>query len=106
MKIGNMLKFCSGRGEKLERKGTDCGNEIKSSAKFCDECGTKLGASGPDLSTLEKKIDKIQKYLPEGLTQKILSQKDRIEGETRLMLVLAKICLKTPHRFLAEPVGR
>ena len=36
----------------------------------------------------EEKIKKIQKYLPKGLTEKILSQKDRIEGERKQVTVL------------------
>ncbi|NQU65701.1 MAG: hypothetical protein HQ517_15670 [SAR324 cluster bacterium] len=40
-------------------------------------------SEAPDLSPLEAKIDKIQRYLPEGLTLKILAQKDRIEGERK-----------------------
>ena len=34
------------------------------------------------------KIKKIQKYLPEGITEKILSQRDRIEGERKHVTVL------------------
>ena len=99
--------FCIECDHKKDFICPECSTTHILTAKFCIECGTKPFASNsPDLSPLEEKKDKIQRYLPEDLTQNILSQKDRIEGETRLMLVLAKICLKTPHRFLAEPVGR
>jgi len=40
-----------------------------------------------DLS-FEEKIAKIQRYLPEGLTEKILSQRDRIEGERKRVTVM------------------
>jgi len=83
-------KFCSECGQKLELKCPHCGAELKSASKFCDECGTRLstGSKAPDLTSLEAKIDKIQRYLPEGLTQKILSQKDRIEGEKKQVTVM------------------
>ena len=35
-----------------------------------------------------KKLTKIQKYLPKGLTDKILSQRDRIEGERKQVTVM------------------
>jgi len=40
-----------------------------------------------DLS-FDQKIEKIQKYLPKGLTEKILSQRDRIEGERKQVTVM------------------
>jgi len=38
--------------------------------------------------TFGEKLEKIQKYLPQGLTEKILSQKDRIEGERKQVTVM------------------
>ena len=51
---------------------------------FCDECGHDLRE--PKITPLkdlylDEKIAKIQRYLPKGLTEKILSQRDKIEGE-------------------------
>jgi class 3 adenylate cyclase/tetratricopeptide (TPR) repeat protein len=40
-----------------------------------------------DLS-FDEKIDKIQRYLPKGLTEKILSQRDKIEGERKQVTVM------------------
>ena len=81
-------KFCIECGQRLASKCPQCGSEVESHAKFCGECGTKIGSSGPDLSPLEEKLDKIQRYLPQGLTDKILAQKDRIEGERKIVTVL------------------
>ena len=82
-------KFCIECGTKLEHKCPQCNAEIETYAKFCGDCGTKLtGSKAPDLSLLEEKIDKIQRYLLEGLTQKILAQKDRIEGERKQVTVM------------------
>ncbi|MBU2509964.1 zinc ribbon domain-containing protein [bacterium] len=75
-------------GNKLEFSCPECDSENPPGSKFCNECGTKLTSSKtPDLSPLEDKIDKIQRYLPEGLTDKILSQKDGIEGEKKQVTV-------------------
>jgi class 3 adenylate cyclase len=38
--------------------------------------------------SFDEKLSKVQKYLPKGLTEKILSQKDRIEGERKQVTVM------------------
>jgi len=38
--------------------------------------------------SFDEKIDKIQRYLPKGITEKILSQKGKIEGERKQVTVL------------------
>ncbi|MGD9241133.1 MAG: adenylate/guanylate cyclase domain-containing protein, partial [Desulfobacterales bacterium] len=43
---------------------------------------------GPKDLSLDEKLTKIQKYLPKGLTEKILSQRDRIEGERKQVTVM------------------
>jgi class 3 adenylate cyclase len=59
--------------------------------KFCGECGQDLvvpsAPSGKELS-FDEKLDKIQRYLPKGLTEKILAQKERIEGERKQVTVM------------------
>ena len=76
-------KFCLGCGKELEQKCPQCEKELPAGAKFCNACGHKLSAkqtqSPKDLS-FDEKIQKIQKYLPKGLTEKILSQKQNILG--------------------------
>jgi hypothetical protein len=53
---------------------------------FCGKCAHNLTlpseASPKDLS-FDEKLDKIQRYLPKGLTEKVLSQRDKIEGERK-----------------------
>ena len=84
-------KFCLKCGEKLEFKCPVCGKQLPSEAMFCDECGYNLSfpseSATKDLS-FDEKLNKIQRYLPEGLTEKILSQKDRIEGERKQVTVM------------------
>lgn len=82
-------KFCNECGNKMQLICFECKTDNPAGSKFCIECGTKLTSSkSPDLTPLDEKIDKIQRYLPAGLTQKILSQKDRIEGEKKQVTVM------------------
>jgi class 3 adenylate cyclase/tetratricopeptide (TPR) repeat protein len=55
-----------------------------------------------DLS-FDQKIEKIQKYLPEGITEKILSQRDRIEGERKHVTVM--FCDLQGFTALSEQLG-
>ena len=58
--------------------------------------------SRKDLS-FDEKIAKIKKYLPKGLTEKILSQKDRIEGERKQVTVM--FCDMEGYTPLVEALG-
>jgi hypothetical protein len=84
-------KFCIECGHELEINCPKCNNLNPPGSKFCEECGHKLSfpteAPSKDLS-FDEKLTKIQKYLPKGLTEKILSQKDRIEGERKQVTVM------------------
>ena len=85
---------------------SNCGNLNRPGSKFCDECGNNLSLSRETSNQapfLEEKIKKIQKYLPEGLTEKILSQKDRIEGERKHVTVM--FCDLQGYTALAEKLG-
>jgi class 3 adenylate cyclase/tetratricopeptide (TPR) repeat protein/ribosomal protein L40E len=86
------VKFCGECGAKLEQVCSNCNAPNPPQFKFCGECGHSLtspAASHPlkDLS-FDEKLAKIQKYLPGGLTEKILSQRDRIEGERRHVTIM------------------
>ena len=86
------IKFCEECGAKMEIKCPSCGALIPMGKKFCGECGRNLTLPSPepiheDLS-FDEKIDKIQRYLPKGLTEKILSQRERIEGERKQVTVM------------------
>ena len=84
-------KFCNECGNKLEVACPECGKINRLGSKFCDECGHTLGLvsepSPRDLS-LDEKLAKIQRYLPKGLTEKILAQRGKIEGERKQVTVL------------------
>ena len=84
-------KFCKKCGAKLELVCPECSYLLTPNSLFCDECGCGLSQLPPkapkDLS-FDEKLTKIQKYLPKGLTEKILSQRDRIEGEHKQVTVM------------------
>jgi len=68
-----------------------CGFSNSPSFKFCAECGEKLRFPEkilPKDLSFEEKLAKIQRYLPKGVTEKVLSQRDRIEGEQKNVTVM------------------
>ena len=86
-------KFCNECGSKLEVVCPQCSKGNQPGSKFCNECGhdlTVLPDSKPPPKDLtpEDKLAKIQRYLPQGLAEKILSQRDRIEGERKQVTVM------------------
>ncbi len=91
---------------------TWCGHENHSGDKFCGDCGHALflqSDSGgkevalPELSW-DEKLAKIQRYLPKGLAAKILSQKDKIEGERKQVSVL--FCDMAGSTAIGESLGQ
>lgn len=84
-------KFCRECGVKLLLICSQCGSENLPGDKFCGECGHNLTISSeptPKELSFDEKLDKIQRYLPKGLTKKILSQRVRIEGERQQVTVM------------------
>jgi predicted ATPase/class 3 adenylate cyclase len=98
--------FCNGCGQKLELACPECGKLNPPDSKFCNKCGHNLTLpSEPthkDIS-FDEKLEKIQRYLPKGLTEKILSQRDRIEGERKQVTVL--FCDMEGFTSLSERLG-
>ena len=85
------VKFCVECGKKIELICPECGFPSSPNFKFCGECGHHFIVSSKRPSnelSFDEKIDKIQKYLPKGLTEKILAQRDRIEGERKQVTVM------------------
>jgi class 3 adenylate cyclase len=84
-------KFCRECGAKLLLRCPECETEILPADKFCGECGHNVHLSSepsPKNLSIDEKLEKIQKYLPRGLTEKILSQRGRIEGEHKHVTVM------------------
>jgi class 3 adenylate cyclase/tetratricopeptide (TPR) repeat protein len=84
-------KFCNQCGAKLQLQRLQCRNLSPPDSKFCSECGHGVPIVAAPLAqdvAFEEKLGKIQKYLPNGLTEKILAQKDRIECQRRQVTVM------------------
>jgi class 3 adenylate cyclase len=81
---------------KRKMKCPICHKKIPEHSKYCSECGHKIVLSTEEISRisstddpyLDDRFQKIQRYLPQGLAQKILTQKDKIEGERKQVTVM------------------
>jgi class 3 adenylate cyclase/tetratricopeptide (TPR) repeat protein len=75
----------------FKMKCPKCKTENLDSAKFCNECGHRLSPIlklSTQYSSYDKKLKNIQRYLPSGLTDKILEHRDKVEGERRQVTVM------------------
>jgi len=99
-------KFCNECAQKLELSCPDCGKANPPGSKFCNQCGHDLrkeSEPAPRALSFDEKLDKIQRYLPRGLTEKILSQRDKIEGERKQVTVM--FCDLEGFTALSERLG-
>jgi predicted ATPase/class 3 adenylate cyclase len=99
-------RFCRECGAKLTVTCRQCAAEVLPGDKFCGECGHKLPLPSEPVHkelSFDEKIAKIQRYLPKGLTEKILSQRERIEGEHKQVTVM--FCDMAGFTALAEKLG-
>src|SRR4030065_603186 len=83
-----------------------CETENPDGMKFCVECGHKLTLPAkpiPKELSFDEKLAKIQRYLPKDLTQKILAQRDKIEGERKQVTVM--FCDMEGFTSLTEKLG-
>jgi class 3 adenylate cyclase len=100
------LTFCSRCGANLEKACPRCSFPNPPQFKFCGQCGHDLNspeARTPGELSFDEKLEKIQKYLPGGLTQKILAQKGKIEGERKQVTVM--FCDMVGFTPLTERLG-
>jgi class 3 adenylate cyclase/tetratricopeptide (TPR) repeat protein len=98
-------KFCGECGAKLEILCPNCKSSNLPQFKFCGDCGQPLSAptSAPQAPPPLDPIAKLKRYLPTGLAEKILAQRDRIEGEKRQVTVL--FCDLAGYTSLTENLG-
>src|SRR5512136_3145804 len=84
-----------------------CQIENREEAKFCDSCGQKISTTPSEkaVATLshEDQLARIRKYLPRGLAEKVLAQRDKIEGERKQVTVL--FCDMKGFTPLSERLG-
>ena len=84
----------------------ECQHVNPDAQKFCGECGHKLSdLSAPSAQppSTDEKIDQIQRYLPKGLTEKVLAQRGKIEGERKQVTVM--FCDMEGFTPLVEKLG-
>jgi class 3 adenylate cyclase/tetratricopeptide (TPR) repeat protein len=84
-------RFCLHCGARLSLVCPDCHFENQPGDRFCGGCGQSfVQSSTPStvILALQEKLKNIQRYLPQGLADKILSQRHKIEGERRLVTVM------------------
>jgi len=98
-------KFCRECGNKFLLICPDCSFKNVPGDKFCGECGYKLiqPKKTPKELSFDEKLDKIQRYLPKGITDKILSQRGKIEGERKQVTVM--FCDLEGFTSLVENMG-
>lgn len=100
------FNFCSECGQKLTVKCPSCNAEMPPGSKYCGSCGHNLTYPSkpiPKELSFDEKLAKIQKYLPAGITEKILSQRDKIEGERKQVTVM--FCDMKGFTSLSEKLG-
>ena len=87
----------------------DCPNcqlENPENVNFCYECGHNFlltSKATPQVYSFDEKIKLIQRYLPQGLTEKILNQKNKIEGERKQVTVM--FCDMEQFSSLVDDIG-
>ena len=99
-------KFCIECASPMEFHCPNCEAITPATGKFCQECAYDLRkpkTTPPKEISFDEKLTKIQKYLPKGLTEKILSQRDRIEGERKQVTVM--FCDMEGFTSLSELLG-
>ena len=92
---------------KLEAICPECGKSTPPNSKFCNECAFGLSTKKtptPKELIIDDKIEKIQKDLPKDLSDKSLSQRDKIEGNLKgLIVIFRDMEGLTFQMFLGKP---
>jgi len=101
------FSFCGQCGVKLARICSRCSASNPPQYRFCGDCGRNLGVSpesiSEDLSFVEK-LEGIQRCLPEGLTEKVLAQREEIEGQRGQVTVM--LCDMEGYSPICSRLGR
>jgi class 3 adenylate cyclase len=85
------FSFCGECGVKLARICPNCSASNPAQYRFCGECGHDLVVSPESISedlSFAEKLESIQRCLPEGLSAKVLSQREGIEGQRNQVTVM------------------
>ena len=84
----------------------ECHLENPEGADSCYGCGHNFQLTSKATSqviSFDEKLEKIQRYLPEGIIEKILNQKYKIEGERKQVTVM--FCDMEGFTYLVDKLG-
>jgi class 3 adenylate cyclase/tetratricopeptide (TPR) repeat protein len=81
-------KFCEECGSKLARACPGCGQEVSPRAKFCPECGSGLTASAPSPDLRQTDQRQARSAAPTELLGSLPAQRSAPEAERRQLTVL------------------
>jgi class 3 adenylate cyclase/predicted enzyme related to lactoylglutathione lyase len=85
-------KFCENCGQPFERVCPNCGKPVSANARFCKNCGFNLAGAAaqvqPTPVTKSANLDALRKTAPISVSQKILAERERMEGERKLVTAL------------------
>src|SRR3954470_438479 len=77
-------KFCLECGARLGLRCAACGTELPAVAKFCSDCGTPVSTS----PSVPDRFSSPEIYTPKHLAERILTSKGALEGERKQVTVL------------------
>ncbi len=100
------LNFCEECGAKFELVCPSCKAKLPLGKKSCRECDQSLTLPSeqvPQEFSFDKKYKKFKNTFPKGLTEKNLSQWNRIEGKRKQVTVM--FCSMESFTPLSESLG-
>jgi len=99
-------RFCTKCGAKQALECPQCNSAVEDGESFCGQCGWDLSlphkSPQNDLS-FDEKLEQFQCRLPNGMTQKTLALRNRIEGKRKRVTVL--LCEVEGFTGLSEELG-
>ena len=85
-------KFCENCGQPMERICPNCHTPVNPDAKFCHNCGHQLSGveaeARPAKPTRSQSLDALRRSAPEAMAGKILAERERMQGERKLVTAL------------------
>ncbi|MFC1534774.1 zinc ribbon domain-containing protein [Thermodesulfobacteriota bacterium] len=87
----NDKNFCIKCETKLTLTCPRCNSAVKNGEIYCGRCGHRLSTQSEQTShgqSFVEKLSRIQRHLPNGLTEKVLAKKDIIEGKRKWVTLM------------------
>ena len=85
-------RYCENCGQPLQRTCPNCGHQVSPAARFCSNCGFNLGQGLPGearaTTTHGAPLAALRRAVPQHVADKILAERDRLEGERKLVTTL------------------